>query len=351
MPLRNARPTTEFNTRGPFDNSQDYDTDDRVSHNGMSYVAPEPIPAGEGAPNPGTNRWIDDPGSEGDSGNKGIKGDSVRAVYIRTAMQPVAPTGTWNGRTLTLQGGWSETIPSGTETLYRSDATLNNVANTATFTTPQRWTGPVGPEPTDTRLNTLITTLLTAMDLTTADEVNALIQQYLVDNAYRTDASIRDIINEAYRNVLRDLGAIQVQYALNPTSDTDWHDSLTFYDRHRIRLNNPDAEWNIIMGGSVSTGGLSLTFQYTSDTTDATLYHDSPQVDTDTNYRFKVGTGDYGDWQQIGGGGGGSRNLKGDLLATVTIPSGTFADATPFAWSVESGVTLVSSENVTRWDL
>ena len=111
--------------------------------------------------------------------------------------------------------------------------------------------------------------------------------------------------------MLRDLGAIQVQYALNPTSDTDWHDSLTFYDRHRIRLNNPDADWNIIMGGSVSTGGLSLTFQYTSDITDATLYHDSPQVDTDTDYRFKVGTGDLGDWQQIGGGGGGGTSPVG----------------------------------------
>ena len=279
-------------------------------------------------------------------GDKGQTGDGTRGVYIRSATAPTAPTGTWDGSVLTLMGGWSATIPTGTDILYRADATLDSTNNTVTFSTPERWTGPTGPEPTDTRLNTLITTLLTAMDLTTATEVNALIQQYLNDNAYRTDASIREIINEAYQNVLRDLGAIQVQYALNPTSDTDWHDSLTFYDRHRIRLNNPDADWNIIMGGSVSTGGLSLTFQYTSDITDTDLYHESPQVDTDTNYRFKVGTGDYGDWQQIGGGGGGSRNLKGDLLATVTIPSGTFADATPFAWSVESGVTLVSSETL-----
>ena len=28
MPLANPKPATEFNTRGPFDNSQDYDTDD-----------------------------------------------------------------------------------------------------------------------------------------------------------------------------------------------------------------------------------------------------------------------------------------------------------------------------------
>ena len=236
-------------------------------------------------------------------GDKGQTGDGTRGVYIRSATTPTAPTGTWDGSVLTLMDGWSATIPTGTDILYRADATLDSTNNTVTFSTPERWTGPTGPEPTDTRLNALIETLLTAMDLTTVDEVNALIQQYLVDNAYRTDASIREIINEAYQNVLRDLGAIQVQYALNPTSDTDWHDSLTFYDRHRIRLNNPDAEWNIIMGGSVSTGGLSLTFQYTSDITDATLYHDSPQVDTDTDYRFKVGTGDYGDWQQIGGGG------------------------------------------------
>ena len=259
MPLANPKPATEFNTRGPFDNSQDYDTDDRVSHNGMSYVTLEPIPAGEGAPNPGTNRWVDDPGSDGEIGKKGFTGDHIRAVFIRSATMPTAPTATWDGNTLTVDGGWSETIPTGSDILWRSDLTLSNAALTATSLGVGRWTGPTGPEPSDTRLNTLITTLLTSMDLTTVDEVNALIQQYLDDNAYRTDASIREIINEAYQNVLRDLGAIQVQYALNPTSDTDWHDSLTFYDRHPIRLNNPDAEWNIIMGGSVSTGGLSLT--------------------------------------------------------------------------------------------
>ena len=56
--------------------------------------------------------------------------------------------------------------------------------------------------------------------------------------------------------------------------------------------------------------------------TDATLYHDSPQVDTDTDYRFKVGTGDYGDWQQIGGGGGGGTSPVGQLIATVTLAVG-----------------------------
>ena len=94
MPLANQKPATEFNTIGPFDDSLNYVTDDRVSHNGMSYVAPEPIPAGEGAPNPGTNRWIDDPGSDGDAGKKGFTGDHIRAVFIRSATMPAAPTAT-----------------------------------------------------------------------------------------------------------------------------------------------------------------------------------------------------------------------------------------------------------------
>ena len=262
MPLANQRPVPEYNSRGTFDNNLQYDTDDRVSYNGMSYVTLEPIPAGEGPPNPGTNRWIDDPGSEGEIGRKGIKGDSVRAVYIRAATIPTAPIGTWNGRSLTLQGGWSETIPSGTEILYRSDVELDNTANTATFTPAERWTGPVGPEPTDTRLNALLDQIVTDSELQTASDVRSAIVEYLTDNGYLNGSHITERINAAYLNVLRDLGAIQVEFALNPTSDTDWHSSLTFYDRYRIRLNNPDAEWIVIEVGTATDADTPQTYPF-----------------------------------------------------------------------------------------
>ena len=256
MPLVTNRPATEFNTRGPFDNSLRYNTDDRVSHNGMSYVAPEPIPAGEGVPNPGTNRWIDDPGSEGETG-KGIKGDSVRAVYIRAETpQPTAPIGTWDGRTLTLQGGWSETIPSGTETLYRSDVELDNTANTATFTPAERWTGPVGPEPSDTRLNALLDQIVTDSGLQTVSDVGSAIVDYLTDNGYLDGSQITEKINAAYLNVLRDLGAIQVQYSLDGQA---WSDTLNTYAFVRIRLNNPDAEWRVIEVGTATDADTSET--------------------------------------------------------------------------------------------
>ena len=110
-------------------------------------------------------------------------------------------------------------------------------------------------EPSDARLMTLIATLVAGLDFQTSTEVQEAIAAYLTDNDFTDTTSVEELINEAYLNVLRDLGVIQVEYALNPTSDTDWHASLTFYDRHRIRFNNPDAEWNIIMGGSVSTSG------------------------------------------------------------------------------------------------
>ena len=257
MPLVNTRPATEFRTRGPFDNSINYDTDDRVSHNGMSYVAPEPIPMGEGAPNPGVNRWINDPGSEGEMGNKGIKGDSVRAVYIRSAAMPTDPTGTWNGRTLTLTGGWSEIIPSGTDTLYRSDATLDNTANTATFTTPEQWRGPVGPEPSDTRLNTLISTALTAAitagNIQSAAEVLQAIANYLSTNGYIAQPRIQDLINATLTSIIATDGLIQVQYT---TDQVDWETVRpTSYRYIRIRGSNPNAPWFEIDLGIVSGGG------------------------------------------------------------------------------------------------
>ena len=253
MPLVNQRRAKEFNTRGPFDNTIDYDTDDRVSYDGMSYVAPEPIPAGEGVPNPGTNKWIDDPGSEGQSGTMGFTGNYVRAVYIRSTTTPADPTGTWDGGTLTLtlQGGWSETIPTGDDPLYRADATLNNATNTVTFSAVERWTGPVGPEPSDTRLNTLIEAAITSHDLQSASEVQAAIAQYLTDNGYLTDGAITRRINEAYLNVLRDLGVIQVQFSNN---GRDWHDSLNTYSMFRIRLNNPDAQWIVVEVGQGGGG-------------------------------------------------------------------------------------------------
>ena len=251
MPLVNQKPAKEFRSRGPFNNAVDYDTDDRVSYNGMSYVAPEPIPAGEGVPNPGTNKWIDDPGSEGLTGNTGRTGNHFVRVYIRSETTPAAPTGTWDGRALSLQGGWSETIPSGTDKLWVSDGTLNNIANTAAFQAPQEYRGPVGPEPDDARLNTLIQGIITSQDLQDAAQVQAAIAQYLTDNNYLTDAAITERINAAYLNVLRDLGAIQVQYSLD---GIDYEDMLNTYQYVRIRLNNPDADWNIIEVGQDGGG-------------------------------------------------------------------------------------------------
>ena len=147
MPQINAPRPKQFNDRGPFDNTVDYITKDAVSFGGNLYVAPVPILAGGGNPNPGTNLWANHPGSAGTMGNIGTKGDGVRAVYIRVAegVTPDNPTGTWDGVSLILGGGWQEGEPSGSGILWRSDVELDSTANTATFTTAERWTGVVGP--------------------------------------------------------------------------------------------------------------------------------------------------------------------------------------------------------------
>ncbi len=85
-------------------------------------------------------------GPQGNEGPVGPQGNSDRPVYLRAASQPPTPTGTWDGTTLTVSGSWSQTIPAGSDPLYRSDALLDNVGNTATFLTPVLITGERGPQ-------------------------------------------------------------------------------------------------------------------------------------------------------------------------------------------------------------
>ena len=230
MPLVNQRQQKEFNTRGPFDNTLDYKTDDRVSANGKFYVAPEPIPAGEGTPTPGTNRWIDDPGSEGEIGETGTQGDSVKAVYTRSATAPAAPTGTYAGGIFTVNAPWETTVPSGTKTLYRADATLDTVANKVTFSRAEQWTGPIGPEPSDARLNALISPLLTAAinasSLQNESQVNALITAALLAGDYTTQAVVQRLIN----NVLQAVTDASIfAEALFSVDRATWHAQLASY--------------------------------------------------------------------------------------------------------------------------
>ena len=154
------------------------------------------------------------------------------------------------------------------------------------------------PEPGDARLNALIATLVASLDYQTSTEVQEAIAAYLTDNDFTNTASVQELINEAYLNVLRDLGAIQVEYSLD---GLDYEEMLNIYQFIRIRLNNPDAEWNIIEVG-----------------------------------------------QDSGMGGGGSSNLKGTLLATCAIPVGSHDHITVFQWTVESGVTIVSAVEAIR---
>ena len=356
MPLRNQRPPTEFNTVGPFDNSRDYDTDDRVSYNGMSYVAPEPIPAGEGPPNPGTNRWIDDPGSEGDMGRIGVTGDHSRAVYIRSATPPPTPTGTWDGNTLTLSGGWQETIPSGTETLWRSDVTLDNVTNTATFTAPHEWRGPVGPPPTDTHLNTLISAALaaaiTAGNIQSAAEVLQQIVDYLNNNNYLQESRIQDLINNTLSSLIATDGLIDVDYS---TDQVDWLPELAAYRYVRLRGSNPNAPYHIIDLGIVAAQGgtatmLGVNIEYSIDDT---TWHDPPRHTDDNWFRFTVGTGGTpSDGLPLSGaGGGGVTNLDVENITGTgfDISSSTGTDASvPAATTTDAG--LLTAADKTKLD-
>ena len=352
MPLVNQRPPTEFNTVGPFDNSRNYDTDDRVSYNGMSYVAPEPIPAGEGPPNPGTNRWIDDPGSEGDMGRIGVTGDHSRAVYIRSATTPPAPTGTWDGNTLTLSGGWQETIPSGTETLWRSDVTLDNVINTATFTAPHEWRGPVGPPPTDTHLNTLISAALAAAisagNIQSAAEVLQQIVDYLNNNDYLQESRIQDLINNTLSSLIATDGLIDVDYS---TDQVDWLPELAAYRYVRLRGSNPNAPYHVIDLGIVAAQGgtatmLGVNIEYSIDDT---TWHDPPRHTDDNWFRFTVGTGGTpSDGLPLSGaGGGGVTNLDVENITGTgfDITSSTGTDASvPAATTTDAGLLIAADK-------
>ena len=102
MPVLNQQSQGQYRSRGEFDNNINYDTDDRVGYQGDSYVALMPIPAGQGPPNPGVNGWINDPGSPGETGRGGTKGNYVLPAYLRSVGIPSPPTAMWNGVDLLL---------------------------------------------------------------------------------------------------------------------------------------------------------------------------------------------------------------------------------------------------------
>ena len=106
-------------------------------------------------------------------------------------------------------------------------------------------------EPSDARLNALITALVASLDLQDATQVEALVAEYLTNNDYTTTTDVQQEINEAYLNVLSDLGVLQVERSLD---GRDYHPTLNTYRFVRVRLNNPDAQWHVIEVGQGSGG-------------------------------------------------------------------------------------------------
>ena len=197
MPLENQQ-IIVFRARGVFDASTVYRANDWMAHTRAYLTLPHGI-----SPrairrtivdNP-TNGWarLGDSVIEGMPGLQGVQGNFTIPVYILSATQPTAPTATWNGIRLVVSGGWTETIPSGTGIVWRSDLTLDNIALTATSRGVGRWTGPTGPTPTDTHLNTLISAALaaaiTAGNIQSAAEVLQQIVDYLNNNNYLQESA------------------------------------------------------------------------------------------------------------------------------------------------------------------
>ena len=124
-------------------------------------------------------------------------------------------------------------------------------------------------EPSDARLMTLIATLVAGLDFQTSTQVQAAIAEYLTDNEFTDTTRVEKLINEAYLNVLSDLGILQVERSFD---GRDYHPTLNTYNFVRIRLNNPDAEWHIIevgQGGGVSVSISNRYFAGTGNVTQA----------------------------------------------------------------------------------
>ena len=114
-------------------------------------------------------------------------------------------------------------------------------------------------EPSDARLMTLIATLVAGLDFQTSTQVQAAIAEYLTDNEFTDTTRVEKLINEAYLNVLSDLGILQVERSFD---GRDYHPTLNTYNFVRIRLNNPDAEWHIIEVGQGGGVSVSISNRY-----------------------------------------------------------------------------------------
>ena len=360
MPLVN-QDLIILKARGIFDATISYRANDWMAHNGIPYLASMTIAAGnppDDVDNP-TNGWarLGDSVIEGPRGLIGIQGNGVIPVYQRGATQPTTPTATWDGVNLTVSTGWTITIPSGTDILYRSDLTLDNVALTASATGVGRWTGPVGPEPSDTRLNTLISDALTAAiiagDIQSAAEVLQQIVDYLANNDYLTESVIQDLINNTLTSVIATDGLIDVEYS---TDQIDWQPDLAAYRYVRLRGSNPNAPWRVLdLGIVVSQGGggglmLGVAIEYSID---EVTWHDPPRHTDDNWFRITVGLGGTpsGGLPLAGSGGAGATNLDVENVTgtTLDITSSSGTDATvPAATDTDAG--LQSAADKTKLD-
>ena len=359
MPLENQQ-IIIFRARGVFDPNVAYRSNDWIAYNGIPYLASRNIAAGNPPNDPDnpTNGWarLGDSVIEGMPGLQGVQGNFTVPVYILSATQPTAPTATWNGINLVVSGGWTETIPSGTGIVWRSDLTLDNIALTATSTGVGRWTGPIGPTPTDTHLNTLISAVLAAAisagNIQSAAEVLQQIVDYLNNNDYLQESRIQDLINNTLSSLIATDGLIDVDYS---TDQVDWLPELAAYRYVRLRGSNPNAPYHIIDLGIVAAQGgtatmLGVNIEYSIDDT---TWHDPPRHTDDNWFRFTVGTGGTpSDGLPLSGaGGGGVTNLDVENITGTgfDITSSTGTDASvPAATTTDAG--LLTAADKTKLD-
>ena len=220
-----------------------------------------------------------------------------------------------------------------------------------------RWTGPVGPEPSDTRLNTLIADALTAAiiagDIQSATEVLQQIVDYLANNDYLTESVIQDLINNTLTSVIATDGLIDVEYS---TDQIDWQPDLAAYRYVRLRGSNPNAPWRVLdLGIVVSQGGggglmLGVAIEYSID---EVTWHDPPRHTDDNWFRITVGLGGTpsGGLPLAGSGGAGATNLDVENVTgtTLDITSSSGTDATvPGATDTDAG--LQSAADKTKLD-
>ena len=359
MPLENQQ-IVVFRARGVFNTASSYRADDWMAYMGIPFLASRAIPANtppDDLDNP-TNGWarLGDSVIQGMRGLRGIQGNFTIAVYQMSATQPADPTATWDGVTLTVSTGWTRTIPTGTQTIWRADLTLNNVALTATSNGVGRWTGPRGPEPDDTRLNALISAALaaaiTAGNIQSAAEVLQQIVDYLNNNDYLQESRIQDLINNTLSSLIATDGLIDVDYS---TDQVDWLPELAAYRYVRLRGSNPNAPYHIIDLGIVAAQGgtatmLGVNIEYSIDDT---TWHDPPRHTDDNWFRFTVGTGGTpSDGLPLSGaGGGGVTNLDVENITGTgfDISSSTGTDASvPAATTTDAG--LLTAADKTKLD-